>query len=56
MSSTLLHTLNSLDREMRKERKNARKSKSKKEEESIEGLKFEDIAESVPTEQYKRDK
>lgn len=58
MSSTLLSTLRSIDREMRKERKLSRKnkSKSKKEDESTEGLKFEDIAESVPTEQYKIDK
>ena len=57
MSSTLLSTLRSLDREMRKERKAARKAnKSKQEDQSTEGLKFEDIAESVPTEQYKKDK
>lgn len=57
MSSTLLSTLKSLDREMRKERKAARKAnKSKQEDQSTEGLTFEDIAESVPTEQYKKDK
>lgn len=56
MSSTLMQTLRSLDREMRKERKAARKAKGKSEDSSIEGLKFEDIAESVPTEQYKIDK
>lgn len=56
MSSTLLSTLRSLDKEMRKERKAARKSKNKQEDQSTEGLKFEDIAESIPTEQYKKDK
>lgn len=56
MSTTLQSTLRSLDREMRKERKLARKSKTSKEEASVEGLKFEDIAESVTTEQYEIDK
>ena len=56
MSSALQHTLNSLDKEMRKERKAARKNKQESEDSSVEGLKFEDIAESVTTEQYEIDK
>ena len=58
MSSTLMRTLRSIDREMRRIRKNARKTKARqsKEDATVEGLKFEDIAESVTTEQYKEDK
>lgn len=56
MSSTLMQTIASIDREMRRERKAARKSKGKSEDASIEGLQFEDIAESVTTEQYEIDK
>lgn len=51
MSSKLLGTLRSIDREMRKERKNT--PKTKKTEAAVT---FEDIAESVPTEQYKKDR
>lgn len=56
MSSTLLNTLRSLDKEMRKERKQANKSNASKEEQSIEGLQFDDIAEVIYTEQYYTDR
>lgn len=56
MSSTLLNTLKSLDKEMRKERKAANKSKAGQEEQSVEGLQFDDIAEVEYTEQYYTDR
>lgn len=51
MSSQLLGTLKSIDRQMRKIRKNT--PKVKKQQQAVE---FEDIAEVIPTEQYKIDK